>query len=322
MDFSEREQPDLFGGADESRSEESLDAAIYARTSSPGQRHGYSINAQVRRCWDRCQQMGWTVTHVFRDEEISGKDKDRPMFQQLLTRAEAGSFDVVVFWKLDRFSRSLMHAVTLEEEFREWGVALHSITEQIDTTTPTGRFNFRNISSASEFERELIQQRSQMGMRELALNHKWPNDHPPLGYDKCADDTLSINETEATTVRRIFHRYIELQSMPKVAEELNGEGVSTKDGGDWNARAVSDILSNELYTGQYNIADVEEYVPDYQIIDKEMFEEATDVRTRFQQDENISREKMSEERKEKRVKEITGQFKKYLNQHVSENNGL
>jgi site-specific DNA recombinase len=99
--------------------EEGLRAAIYARTSSASQAFGYSIDGQVRRCWDRCQQMGWTVSHVYCDEAVSGKDTDRPMFQELLSYAEAGAFDVVVFWKLDRFSRSLMHAVQLEKEFRE-----------------------------------------------------------------------------------------------------------------------------------------------------------------------------------------------------------
>lgn len=99
-----------------------LIAVIYARTSSPGQRHGYSIDEQVRQCWRRCEQLGWTVSHVFRDEEVSGKDIDREMFQKLLTRAEAGWFDVVVIWKLDRFSRSLMHAVQLERDLREWGL--------------------------------------------------------------------------------------------------------------------------------------------------------------------------------------------------------
>jgi site-specific DNA recombinase len=299
--------------------EEGLRAAIYARTSSASQAFGYSIDGQVRRCWDRCQQMGWTVSHVYCDEAVSGKDTDRPMFQELLSYAEAGAFDVVVFWKLDRFSRSLMHAVQLEKEFREWGVALHSITENIDTTTPTGRFNFRNISSASEFERELNQQRSKMGMTELAMERKWPNDHPPLGYQKCEDDTLEIDSEEADLVKSIFTRYLELRSMPELASELNQDGISTAKGKEWSARAVSGVLRNQLYIGQYNVADVEAYVSEYQIIDESLFDRVTSVRTRFTSEEKTERESMSKTRKEEQVMRVVDQFREYATQSLQAN---
>lgn len=311
----------LISGGQQAESDQQLDAAIYARTSSPSQEFGYSIDGQVRQCWERCQQLGWTVTHVFRDEAISGKDPDRPKFQKLLTRAEAGAFDVVMFWKLDRFSRSLMHAVQLERDFRDWGVALHSITEHIDTTTPTGRFNFRNISSASEFERDLNKQRSKMGMKELALEQKWPNDHPPLGYQKRENGRLKIDAEEADTVRKIFDRYVTLRSMPSVAEELNDRGISTKDGSEWTARAVGDLLRNELYIGHYEVAGVDEHVSEYQLLDEELFEEVTAIRTRFQRDTSASRTEMPDERKKTRVQNVGAQFQDFLEQEYTPQKG-
>ena len=141
----------LMGGSEAPLLSETIRAAVYARTSSPSQRFGHSIGEQVRQCVQRCQMQGWEVQYVFRDEAKSGKDTDRPMFQQMLDRARQGAFDVLLFWKLDRFSRSIHHAVRLEKQFREWGVALHSVTEQLDTTTPAGQFNFRNIANAAEF---------------------------------------------------------------------------------------------------------------------------------------------------------------------------
>lgn len=63
-------------------------AAIYARTSSPGQTFGYSMDEQVRRCLERCFLQDWHVVFVFRDVEESGKDIDRPMFQLLMKQAE------------------------------------------------------------------------------------------------------------------------------------------------------------------------------------------------------------------------------------------
>ena len=294
------------------RAAEDLDAAIYARTSSASQRFGYSLDEQVRRCWTQCQRRNWDVTHIFRDEAESGSNTDRPMFQKMLSEAKEEVFDVVIFWKLDRFSRSLIHAVELERDFRNWGVALFSATEQIDTTTPTGRFNFRNISSASEFERDLIKQRSQMGMKALAMEHKWPNDHPPLGYKIRDDDKLKPITSEADLVREIFSRYRQLKSMPKLARKLNEEGKTTKSGEGWTPQKISAILRNELYIGTYSVADVEEHVPEYQILDRELFHEVVSVRMRFQGSQSEKADQMSEDRKKERVSKVIEQYDQYL----------
>lgn len=289
-----------------------LTAVIYTRTSSPGQRHGYSIDEQVRQCWRRCEQLGWTVSHVFRDEEVSGKDIDREMFQKMLTRAEAGWFDVVVIWKLDRFSRSLMHAVQLERDLRDWGVGIHSVTEQIDTTTATGRFNFRNISSASELERDLIKQRTRMGMVGLASEHQWPNNTPPLGYKKLDNGRLKIIPAEADLVREIFNLYLRLRSMPSVADELSSMENPDCRQLNWSTHGVSKILKNELYVGEYSVAGVEDYVEDYHIVDKLRFQIVMKVRNRFQRDTQSERPEMPADRKKKRIESITDQYSEYL----------
>jgi len=289
-----------------------LTAVIYVRTSSPGQQEGHSIDEQVRQCWQRCSSLGWTVSHIFRDEAVSGSDTDREMFQKMLSRAEAGWFDVIVVWKLDRFSRSLMHAVQLEEKLRGWDVGLHSVTEHIDTTTPTGRFNFRNIASASELERDLIKQRTQMGMIGLASNHQWPNDNPPLGYRKCEDATLEIIPAEADLVRHIFDRYLRLRSMPDVATELEEQSQPGCRELEWTPDRVGKILKNELYIGEYNVADVDEYVEEYQIVEKRRFETVTQVRNRFQRARKSMRSGMPSNRKERRIQNVTEQYSEFL----------
>ncbi|MDY6776464.1 MAG: recombinase family protein [Halobacteria archaeon] len=283
-------------------------AAIYARTSSTNQRFGYSLSEQVRICRERCEDLGWEVSHIFRDEAESGKDTDRPMFQKMMEKAEERLFDVVVFWKLDRFSRSLLHAVELEEKLSSLDIALHSVTEQIDTTTAAGRFNFRNIANAAEFEREMIKQRTQMGMQALAQDRKWPNDTPPLGYRLDEDRHLEIKEDEADLVREIFRMYINKRSMPQVAFELNKKGIRVHGSEEWTTKKVSDVLKNELYKGEYDVADVNEYVPEYQIVESDVFEEVTRIRHRFQSDEESSRETMSSDRKEKKVKDMVDTY--------------
>lgn len=296
-------------GASESEPER---AAIYARTSSVNQRFGYSLDEQVRQCWERCEMLDWTVAYVFRDEAESGKDTDRPMFQRLLEKAEADGFDVVVFWWLDRLSRSIMHAVQIEKQLRDLDIALHSITEQLDTTTAAGRFNFRNIANAAEFERDLIKQRTRMGFKALALEGKWPNDDPPLGYRKRDDDRLEVVGVESQLVRDIFSAYLKQRSMPQVAFDLNDCGISTKDGNDWTARAVGDVLRNKIYVGVYAVSGVEAAAEEYAIVDEEVFERVQEVRHRFQRGRDAERERMPADRKATYVDAVTEQYLDYL----------
>lgn len=291
---------------------EHLRAAIYARTSSTSQRFGYSLAEQIRQCGTRCNQLEWSVVRLYQDEAMSGKTTERPMFQQMMTDASLDIFDVVVFWKLDRFSRSLLHAVELEAKFRENDVALYSVTEQLDTTSSAGRFNFRNLASAAEFEREMIGERTQMGLRALALKHKWPNDSPPLGYRKRKDGRLEVHPHEAQIVQEIFEHYLEFQSMAKVARHINARGSRASGRDEWTANKVSKVLKNELYTGQYTVAGLDDYVPEYQIIECSLFGEAQTVRTRFNNTYKSERPRLSRSDKETVIERIVGSYKSYL----------
>jgi site-specific DNA recombinase len=280
-------------------------AAIYARTSDSKPEYHYSISEQVSRCWERCQQLEWEVVYVFRDEGRSGKNTDRPGFQDMLEKAKLGCFDVVVFWKLDRFCRSLADLVKTEEVLNEHDVALQSVTEYIDTASPVGRFNFRNLASAAELESDLTSQRVQIGMHGMAKEHRWPNSHPPLGYDLAKDRTLLINDSEADLVRQIFRMYIKQRSMPKVAQTLNNQNETTRKDEEWSRWSVRKILTNEIYRGEYVLGEYEDHVEDYRIVIDELFQAATQTRHRFQHSKN----EMDMDRKKAKADEILGEFK-------------
>ena len=287
-------------------------AAIYARVSSPKQMNNYSLDEQVRICRERCELMGWKVRYIFRDV-MTAESTDRPMFRKMMEKAKQGKFDVLVFWRLDRLCRSLIDAIKVEKELREYGVALHSVTEQIDTTTPVGRFNFRNLASAAELERELIKERTRMGMYAMALQHKWPNRKPPLGYRKREDGRLEVDEEEAKLVRRIFELYVETKSMPHVAFLLNKEGIKTKEGKGWTAPTIKKVLDNGIYTGRFRVAGVDDYVEEYRIIDDELFEKARKIRLRFRNGEG-RRESMPAERKRGLIDRIFQEYFAYLSE--------
>ena len=280
-------------------------AAIYARTSESKSDQQYSIDEQVRRCWERCQNQDWDVEFVFTDQGETGTNTERSGFQEMLEKAESGYFDVVVFWKLDRFCRSVIDLVNTKEQLGQYDVALQSVTEYIDTASPVGRFTFRNLASAAELESDLTSQRVQIGMRGMAKEHRWPNSNPPFGYDLNDDQKLEVNEKEAQLVTQIFNIYLEVKSMPDVAQDLNERGLRTKQGNKWTQWAVKTVLTNELYCGQYQLGDYEEYVEEYRILSDELFEAVTNTRYRFKHQKGS----MDKSRKELKASKVLDEFK-------------
>lgn len=289
-------------------------AAIYARVSSGKQVFGYSLNEQIRLAEERCKIMGWRVRYIFREDGESAGTTDRPKFQIMIEKARQQSFDVLLFWKLDRFCRSLLDVVNVEKQLGEYNVSLYSLTEQIDTTTSFGRFNFRNIASAAEWELDMHKERCQMGMKALAKQEKWPNRILPHGYKKARNGRLKISPHEAELVRKIFRKYVKLRSMPDIAFELNKKGIKTKRGNKWTKVSVKRILDNELYVGYYEVADVKKYVKEYKIISPKLFNEAKTLRNRYRQDVKP----MPKNRKEAVVDRIFDEYLTYLKEDHEE----
>jgi site-specific DNA recombinase len=285
-------------------------AAIYART-SPSNRSNYSIEEQVNQCWDYCNKRGWTIRYVFIDEDKSGKTVERAKFQLMLEKAKEKEFSIIVFWKLDRFCRSLADLVNIERALRQYGVELCSVTEFIDTTTSVGRFNYRNLASVAELERELIGERARLGLYALAREHKWPNSHPPLGYDRDEDGRLVINEREAELVRRVFEMYINEKSLPRLAFELNTNSVPTKKNGRWSACGLREALTNEIYVGKYRVAGVEDYVEEYRIVSDEVFQKAKETMARYTA-KGASRPPMNEDRRMMKIEKVFNTYFGFL----------
>ena len=286
-------------------------AAIYARTSSPNQRYNYSINEQVNQCWKSCSERNWVVGYVFIDECESGGTIERPKFQLMLERAKVGAFNVVVFWKLDRFCRSLVDLINVERMLRNLGVGLCSVTEYLDTTTSVGRFNFRNLASVGELEREFIGERARLGLYALAKEHKWPNPHPPLGYDRGEDGRLVVNEDEAKIVQSIFNMYLREKSMPQLAYELNKQGILTKKGKQWNTRGIRGILTNEIYIGRYKVAGVNDFIDNYKIVDDDLFRKVNTIRRRYKTG-GAKRPPMPKNRRTMKIEKIYNRYLEFL----------
>jgi DNA invertase Pin-like site-specific DNA recombinase len=123
-------------------------------------------------------------------EKIAGSKKERPQLIEMLEQIREG--DVVVIWKLDRLARSLKDLVSLVNEIQEKGGALHSLNDQIDTTTPHGKFTFHVFAALAEFERDIISERTKAGL--AAARARGRKGGRPKGLSKRAQHTAIIAE--------------------------------------------------------------------------------------------------------------------------------
>jgi len=212
------------------------------------------------------------VRYVFVDECLPAKNTDRPKFQLMLKKAEEGEFGAIVFWKLDRFARSLEDSERLRKTLGGCGVELASVTEFLDTSTPVGRFNFRNLASVAELEREIIGERARLGMYALAREHRWPNKHPPIGYRTDDKGRLQVDQSGAKVVAFIFQQYLVSKSMPQVAFVLEMNRVKSPRGGkSWTVASVRTVLTNRLYVGEYSVAGSSDHLEELRIVPGEKF---------------------------------------------------
>ena len=162
---------------------------------------------------------GWVlVRDHYDDGGISGGTLDRPALTRLLRDIEEGLVDVVVVYKIDRLSRSLMDFAKLVEVFDRNEVTFVSVTQSFNTTTSMGRLTLNILLSFAQFEREVTAERIRDKFRASRMKGIWMGGNPPYGY-RVEDRKLVIDEDIASHVRWIFTRFIEVGSATILARE-------------------------------------------------------------------------------------------------------
>jgi putative DNA-invertase from lambdoid prophage Rac len=139
-----------------------MKTAIYARVSTTDQ----NCEMQLRELREYCARRGWEITAEYVDTGWSGAKASRPQLDRCMADAKAHRFESVLVWKLDRFSRSMLHLNQQLANLNSWGVRFMAITQNIDTdqTNPTSRLLLQILGAVAEFERETIRERVKAGM--------------------------------------------------------------------------------------------------------------------------------------------------------------
>jgi DNA invertase Pin-like site-specific DNA recombinase len=181
--------------------------AIYGRVSTTS--HGQDVSMQTRELEQFAQVRGWLLVDSYLDIGISGAKDKRLELDRLMADAHKRRFDVVVVWRFDRFARSVSHLLRALETFNALGIAFVSLSEQMDTTTPTGKMIFTVLGAVAELERSLIVERVRAGLRNARAEGK------TLGRPRKIVDSATIAALRAQGL-----------SWAKIAAQLGvGEGT-------------------------------------------------------------------------------------------------
>ena len=227
-----------------------------------------SLDAQREACerYAETQRgLGWELMERrYDDGGFTGANIDRPAFKRLLADIDDGEVDVVVVYKVDRLSRSLLDFAKVMERFEKAGCAFVSVTQNFSTADAIGRLTLNMLISFAEFEREMISERTRDKIAASRRRGQWTGGPPPLGY-LAKDKALRPVEAEAALVRRVFDLYLQHGSSLPVVRALNADRQTTKQhtsesgrvrtGRRWTKQAVLRTLRNPIYIGMVPYGD-------------------------------------------------------------------
>lgn len=163
------------------------------------------------------------------DGGFSGGNLNRPALERLLADIRSGAVECVVVYKVDRLSRSLIDFARIIETFEKYNVSFVSVTQQFNTTNSLGRLTLNILLSFSQFEREIISERTRDKVSAARRKGKWIGGRPVLGYDiDPRGGRLLVNYDEAIQVQTIFRLYLDYNALIPVVREIDRRGWRTK----------------------------------------------------------------------------------------------
>ena len=232
-----------------------LRCAIYTRKSSEeGLELTFnSLHAQREACEAYVisqRSAGWVpVRDRYDDGGISGGTLERPALRRLLADVEEEFIDIIVTYKIDRLSRSLLDFSKLVEVFDRNGVTFVAVTQSFNTTTSMGRLTLNILLSFAQFEREVTAERIRDKVKASRMKGIFMGGTPPYGYH-VKDRKLLVDQERAAHVRWIFTRFLEIGSATELAKAVHDRGLQTPRGNRIDKKYLYRMLNNHTYIGK------------------------------------------------------------------------
>lgn len=224
---------------------------IYARQSIDKE-DSISIESQIELCLRECV----SAEHkIFKDKGYSGKNTERPDFQEMMRQIRNGGVERVIVYRLDRISRSVLDFARLIEEFKKYCVEFVSVTERFDTSTPIGKAMLMIVMIFAQLERETIQQRITDAYHSRSRKGFYMGGRVPyaLKLTEAVVDGINTSKYEGISdeieiVKLIYDLYAEPQiSFSDVIKYLREHGIKASDGKGFTRSKIRAIVTNPIY---------------------------------------------------------------------------
>ena len=235
-----------------------MNAVIYARYSSAGQTE-QSIEGQLHEAYAYAQKNGITIVGEYIDRAFSGRIDGRPDFLRMMADAKKRQFEIVLVYKLDRFSRNRYDSVIYKNKLSQYGVRVVSVMENI-TPTAEGAFLEALLEAQAQFFSDTLSTNVLRGMTESAKKGHWCGGGIPYGYS-VVNHHLIINEKEAPHIKYVFEQYAAGVPKKKIIEALNQKGIRSRNGKPFGMTAFQGALSSPIYKGVYSWRGIESPCP-------------------------------------------------------------
>lgn len=224
---------------------------IYARQSIDKE-DSISIESQIELC---LRESTSSEYKIFKDKGYSGKNTERPDFQEMMSYIRRGGVERVIVYRLDRISRSVLDFAGLINEFQKYGVEFVSVTERFDTSTPIGKAMLMIVMIFAQLERETIQQRVIDAYRSRSRKGFYMGGRIPYALklkniviDGIKTSMYESIPEEIEVVRLIYALYSEPQtSLSDVMKYLAENGIKNSSGKNFSRARIRDIVINPIY---------------------------------------------------------------------------
>ena len=270
--------------------------ATYTRISTDEELQPYSLEAQATRLDSYVEsQEDWQIVRRFTDQ-ASGAILERDGLERALREAEAGRFDLLLVYRVDRLSRSVRGLAQILARLDDAEVSFRSATEPFDTASSAGRMMVQLLGVFAEFERSSIVERTIAGMERKAARGEWTGGSVPYGYRLDSERHFLVPEPdEASVVPQIFRRYAErLEGSSALATWLTERGLRTRAGKPFNVPGVLSILRNRAYVGEIFFRGAHYPAPHEPLVDADLFARAQEVLRERSEDISLRRTNRSE----------------------------